>query len=43
MEFTRKAAIALVKKDKINILQKGKVLSDVDNIRGPIRLQIRED
>lgn len=42
MEPTREAARSLVKKKLISMLQKGKVISDIDNIRGPIRLQIRE-
>jgi hypothetical protein len=42
MDLVREAARALVKKNKIEILQKGKVVTD-SNIVGPIRLRLKEE
>lgn len=40
MEPTRSAARSLARENKIKILQKGQVLTNVEEFKGPIRLQI---
>lgn len=40
MEPTRSAARSLARESKIKILQKGQVLTNVEEFKGPIRLQI---
>lgn len=40
MEPTRVAARSLVKEDRIDVMQKGSVLSKEQEYRGPIRLRL---
>jgi hypothetical protein len=41
MEKTREVAFRLSRAGVIDILQRGEVVPDLDNIRGPIRLRLR--
>ena len=40
MEPTRKVARGLAREGKVEILQKGKRVADIDNFKGPIRLRL---
>ena len=43
MDRTREVALRLARDGVIDILQRGEVLQDLQNIRGPIRLRLRRD